>query len=62
MDETEEDRRVRHMEAAATLWMLKRMALASGYRFEVNEDGNEERMYRPDGSLALTASRTEDAP
>jgi hypothetical protein len=38
---------------------LRQAAIARGYRFEVSTDGNEERMIRPDGSVAVIARRLE---
>lgn len=36
------------------LW--KQLSISQGFRFEVDPDGTE-RMYRPDGTLALTAKK-----
>jgi len=39
------------------LQTMKILASRLGYRFETSADGNVERMYRPDGTLALTATK-----
>lgn len=39
----------------------KAEAIRRGYRFEVSEDGQEERMIRPDGTVAVIARRKPDA-
>ena len=38
-----------------TLEWLKHMASLTGYRFEVSQEGTEERMIRPDGTVAVIA-------
>ena len=34
---------------------LKAKSIELGYRFEISDDGNEERMIRPDGIVAIVA-------
>lgn len=46
------------MTAREDLDMLKALSIARGYRFEIDPDGTE-RMYRPDGTLAVTARQRE---
>ena len=46
------------MTKITALEILKGVLAPLGYRFEVSPDGQEERMYRPDGTLALVARRT----
>lgn len=43
-------------ERVSTLPMLRSLARSMGYTFVVDQDGTE-RMYRPDGSLAIIATR-----
>ena len=51
------------------LALLKQMSLPEllavmkfrGYRLEVSDDGHEHRIYRPDGSLAITARKDDEA-
>lgn len=47
---------------APDLTTLKEWANRLGYTFVVSEDGTEERMLRPDGSLALIARRAAKDP
>lgn len=42
--------------------LLRREAERRGYRFELSEDGTEERMIRPDGTVAVIARRTQKEP
>ena len=36
---------------------MKKIAEQLGYKFEVNADGTEERVVRPDGSVAIVVRR-----
>jgi len=45
-----------------TLEKLKEMSVKIGYRFEVDPADGTERMYRPDGTLAVTAKGPPVAP
>jgi hypothetical protein len=44
--------------AVTELARLKAIAEAVGYRFERSADGTEERMIRPDGTVAVIARKT----
>jgi hypothetical protein len=44
------------MKFPLSIEQLKDMATMAGFRFEVDADGTE-RMYRPDGTLAVTARK-----
>lgn len=39
---------------------LKKAAARLGYRFEVSADGREERLIRPDGTVAVIARKPQD--
>jgi hypothetical protein len=41
----------------STLDMVRQMALARGYHIETNADGTEERVIRPDGTVAIIARK-----
>lgn len=56
MDESKIDP-YRAVAQIAELSYVKQLAVAAGYRFEVSEDGNTERMIRPDGTVAVIARK-----
>ena len=41
-------------------WDMEAVSKLLGYRFETNADGTEERMYRPDGTLALIVRKPKE--